>query len=373
MNRRDFFHTLTALAATKVAVAANTHHGAARRRRPVRLLILGGTRFLGRHLTQLAQERGYSITLFNRGKTNADLFPEVEHLHGDRDGQLDSLKGHKWDAVIDDSGYFPRHVRLSAELLSPSVGHYLFISSISVYASLDKPADERSPVGKLKDETVETMTNENYGPLKALCEKAAEAAMPGRTTVVRPGLIVGPYDATDRFTYWPARAARGGEMLAPGTPVDPIQFIDVRDLADFVLNAVEKRIFGTFNTLSPPQMFQMGDLVNASINAAVELAHPDPAPTAVWVPADFLEKQKVAPWSDMPVWIPEKGEDAAAAQTSAARAIKAGLTIRPIHTTVSDTLAWHLKRPDTERETLKAGMTAEREQKVLSDWHEQKA
>ncbi|HEY3785666.1 MAG TPA: NAD-dependent epimerase/dehydratase family protein [Steroidobacteraceae bacterium] len=367
---------VAAVAASTAAarvVAATPEHPASRAAKPLRILVLGGTRFLGVHITQLALDRGHTVTLFNRGKTHAELFPQVEHLHGDRDGQLDSLRGHKWDAVIDDSGYVPRHVRLSAELLAPNVSQYLFVSTISVYASLARPVTEDSPVGKIPDETVEKVSNETYGPLKALCEQAALAAMPGRATVLRPGLIVGPDDNTDRFTYWPARAARGGELLAPGTPRDPIQYIDARDLAAFALRSVENRIVGTFNVISPPGKFTMGELVDASIAAANEQVKPSPPPHAVWVTADFLEKQKVEAWSDMPVWIPEKGDEGGAEHTSAARAMHAGLSIRPIQQTVNDTLAWHLKRPKTEQDALKAGIAAQREQQVLSAWHDLKA
>lgn len=385
MNRREFFNTVSGIAAgtaamqataaaaatrTMASTAAGDDDPGARSGKPLRILILGGTRFIGVHMTQLALRRGHAVTLFNRGKTNAELFPQVEHLHGDRNGELDSLREHKWDAVIDDSGYFPRQVRLSAELLAPNVQHYLFISTISVYASLAQPVTEDSPVGKIADETVEDMGGGNYGPLKALCEKAALAAMPGRTTILRPGLIVGPDDNTDRFTYWPARAARGGEMLAPGTPADPIQFIDARDLAAFALHVLEKRALGIFNVISPPHLFTMGDLVSASIAAANEQAKPNPPPRAVWVSGDFLEKQKVEPWSDMPVWIPAKGDMAGAEETSAVRAVRAGLTNRAIRRTVDDTLAWHLKRPEAERQALKAGIDPEREQRVLSAWRE---
>ena len=373
MNRREFMHTVAAVAASTAAgsaALAAAGQASSRAAKPLRILILGGTRFLGVHLTQLALDRGHQVTQFNRGKTNPDLFPQVEHLHGDRDGQLDSLRGRKWDAVIDDSGYVPRHVRLSAELLAPNVSQYLFISTISVYASLAKPVTEDSPVGKIADESVEKVDNQTYGPLKALCEKAALAALPGRATVFRPGLIVGPDDSTDRFTYWPARAARGGELLAPGTPRDPIQFIDARDLAAFALRAVENRIMGTFNVVSPPGKFTMGELIEASIAAANEQVKPNPPPHAVWVTSDFLEKQKVEPWSDMPVWIPESGDDAGAEHTNVARAMKAGLSIRPIRQTVSDTLAWHLKRPKAEQDALKAGIAPQREQEVLSAWHQ---
>ena len=366
MNRRDFVYAMSAAAlAVSQAISAKDKPRPAK---PLSILVLGGTKFLGVHIVELALKRGHSVTLFNRGKTNADLFPRLEHLKGDRDAQLDSLKGKRWDAVIDDSGYVPRHVRLSAELLAPNVQRYLFISTISVYASFAQANSEDSPLGKIADETTEKVDGGAYGPLKALCEKAAEAAMPGRVTVVRPGLIVGPRDPTDRFTYWPARAARGGEMAAPGTAKDRIQFIDSRDLAAFALNLVETQTVGTFNATSPPGMFSMGELVQASITAANAAVKPAPAPHAIWLPADFLEKEKVQPWSDMPVWIPESGEYAAFAEANVSKAMRAGMSIRAIQPTVSDTLAWHLQRPEAERVKLAAGLTPEREQELLKTW-----
>ena len=215
VDRRTFLATASLAAA---ACVAPSRWALAQTRKPLSLLILGGTRFIGVEMTELALKRGHTLTFFNRGKTNADLFPDIERIKGDRNGEIDGLRGRKWDAVIDNSGYFPRAVKLTAELLAPSVSQYLFVSSISVYPDFKAPRDEASAVGKLKDESIEKVDENTYGPLKALCEKAAEAAMPGRVTVIRPGLIVGPHDSTDRFTYWPARAARGGEMLAPRAP-----------------------------------------------------------------------------------------------------------------------------------------------------------
>src|ERR1700733_1069867 len=364
MNRRQFVHAMSAAALAASGPAAAKEKS----RRQLRILVLGGTKFLGVHIVELALQHGHSVTLFNRGKTNADLFPQLVHLKGDRDAQIDALKGRKWDVVIDDSGYIPRHVRLSAELLAPNVQRYLFVSTISVYASLAQPNTEDSPVGKIADESIEKVGDETYGPLKALCEKAAMTAMPGRVAVVRPGLIVGPRDPTDRFTYWPARAARGGEMVAPDKPGDRVQFIDARDLAAFVLRLVERNTVGTFNATSAPGMFTIGDVVAASISAANATVKPSPAPSPVWVPADFLEKQKVAPWSDMPVWIPASGEFAGFADASVVRALREGLSIRPVQPTVNDTLAWHLQRPEAERAKLSAGLTPEREQAVLEAW-----
>jgi 2'-hydroxyisoflavone reductase len=363
MNRREFVQTLSA-----AALAASTAATANEKPSPkLRILVLGGTKFLGIHVTEAALKRGHSVTLFNRGKTNADLFPQLEHLKGDRDAQLDSLKGKHWDAVIDDSGYVPRHVKLSAELLAPNVQRYLFISTIGVLADFSVPSDENSPVSKMPDETSEKVS-EFYGPLKALCEKAAEKAMPGRVAIVRPGLIVGPHDPTDRFTYWPARATRGGEMVTPDKAADRVQYIDARDLANFVLRLVEQRTVGTFNATSPPGMFTIGAVVSASMTAAKAQATPSPAPSPVWIPEDFLAEEKIEPMTDMPVWVPTKGDYAGLAEVSVKRALGQGLKIRPVQPKVNDTLAWHLKHPPAERAKLSAGLTPEREKGLLEAW-----
>ena len=367
MKRR----TLLSLAAAG-AFASLTPAWAAKKtpkaKKPLKILILGGTRFIGLHMTALALERGHTITFFNRGKTKTDRYPEIERIKGDRNGEIDGLKDREWDAVIDNSGYVPRHVRLTAEMLAPKVKQYVFVSSISVYPNFAEPRDEKSAVGKLADETVEKVDGETYGPLKALSEQAAEKAMPGRTTIIRPGLIVGPDDNTDRFTYWPARAARGGEFIAPGSPADPFQVIDVRDLAAFTLNAVENNVPGVYNLVSDPNDFKFGELTNACIASAKKRAKPADAPRAVYLPAAFLEEQKVEPWSEMPVWLPAKGDEAAFAGTSNAAARAKGLTITPIAKTVDDTLAWHLTRPAEEREKLKSGIAADKEATVLAAW-----
>jgi len=335
---------------------------------PLKILILGGTRFIGIHMTQQAVARGHTVTLFNRGKTNAGRFSDLEQLIGDRDGQLDALKRRKWDAVIDNSGYVPRVVRLSAELLAPQVKHYVFVSTISVYPDFSVPRTESSPVGTLSDPTVEKVDSETYGPLKVLCEEAVEASFAGRATILRPGLIVGPEDSTDRFTYWPARAARGGEILTPGSATDGIQFIDARDLAAFTLDVIEQNTYGTFNALSPPGMFTMGDLMGSCVAAVNTLVKPTPPPRPLWVPAEFLQQQKVVPWVDMPVWSPATGDEAAFAKTSSAAAVKAGLRITSMIRTVSDTLVWHQQRPEAERTKLKAGISPDREKEVLAAW-----
>jgi 2'-hydroxyisoflavone reductase len=338
------------------------------RPKPMRILILGGTAFLGIHMTEIAMRRGHTVTLFNRGHSKRGLFPGIEKLTGDRDGQLDALKGRDWDAVIDNCGYVPRHVRMSAELLAPKVRQYLFISTISVYADFSKENDEASPVAKMQDETCEDRSKA-YGALKALCEKAAAAAMPDRTTIVRPGLIVGPEDPTDRFTYWPVRAARGGEMLAPGDPRVSYQLIDVRDLARFCIDAVETGSLGVFNVTSPASMFTIGDIVRESVAAAHALANSRSPPEPAWVSAEFLLEQGVQPFSDLPGWFPDSGDMGKLHRTSVERALNAGLKIAPLRETVRDTLEWHLARPETERTTLRAGISLERERELLALWH----
>src|SRR2546425_6274868 len=264
--------------------------------KPLRILILGGTGFLGPHLVEKARARGHTVTLFNRGKTHPELFPQIEKLRGDRNGQLDALTGRSWDAVIDTSGYVPRIVKMSAELLSKQVKQYVFISSISVFPDDVKPgANESTPVQALTEPGSEEV-RKHYGALKALCEKAAEAAMPGRTTNVRPGLIVGPGYPTDRYTYWPVRIDRGGEALAPGTPDDPVQYVDARDLAAWIVQTVERGAMGVFNATGPERPLGLGPMLASCAKAA-----PKPA-SLTWVPEKFLEEHKVSAWDDMPVW-----------------------------------------------------------------------
>jgi nucleoside-diphosphate-sugar epimerase len=368
MKRR----TLLSMAAAG-ALASVTPAWAAKKPKPLKILILGGTRFIGLHMTALALERGHTLTYFNRDKTKTDRYREIERIKGDRNGQIDGLKDREWDVVIDNSGYVPRHVRLSAELLAPKVKQYVFVSSISVYPNFSVPRDESSPVGKLADETVEKVDGETYGPLKALCEQAVLAALPGRGTIIRPGLIVGPDDNTDRFTYWPARAARGGEFMAPGAPTDAFQVIDARDLAAFTLGVVENNVTGTYNLVSNVNDFKFGELTDACVAAAKKQVKPAEAPRATYLPVEFLEEQQVAPWSEMPVWLPAKGDEAAFAGTSNKAALARGLKITPLKKTVNDTLAWHLTRPAEEREKLKAGIAAEKEAAVLAAWKAKKA
>ena len=229
----------------------------------MKILIIGGTRFLGRHLVNSARARRHEVTLFNRGKTNPNLFWQVEKIQGDREKDLDQLTGRNWDAVIDTCGYFPRIVRMSAEALKGKVENYVFISSISVYSAFSKIGiNESDPVGKIEDETMEEITGESYGPLKALCEKAVQEVFGMDSLVIRPGLIVGPHDPTDRFTYWPVRVARGGSILAPEKPDLPIQIIDARDLADFIIKLIEQNVSGVFNATGPDHALTLGSMLD---------------------------------------------------------------------------------------------------------------
>lgn len=327
------------------------------------LLILGGTVFLGRHLVETALVRGHHITLFNRGQHGPDLYPQVEKLRGDRDGNLSALEGRRWDAVIDTCGFIPRLVAASAELLASAVEHYTFVSTISVYADF-RPAgiNEQSPVGTLEDTTTEQITGETYGPLKALCEAAAERAMPGRVFHVRPGLIVGPYDPTDRFTYWVDRVAQGGEVLAPGRPDYLVQIIDGRDLAGWMLDMIERRQSGVFNAVGPVERLTLGHVLEECKLASSSDAY------ITWVDEDFLLKAGVAPWTEMPLWVPqESGEDQGINEIDCSKAVAAGLQFRPTIATIRDTLAWSAQRsPDRER---RAGLPLSREQELLAAWH----
>jgi 2'-hydroxyisoflavone reductase len=327
------------------------------------LLILGGTGFIGPHLTEEARRRGWRVTHFNRGKTAADGVAGVETLRGDRKGQLDALRGRSWDAVVDDTGYIPKYVKMSAELLAPEVGYCLFISSISVYASFAKPNDEQSPTGTLTDPQTEAITDTSFGPMKALCEQYSRAAFNGRIAIVRPGYIVGPLDRSDRFTYWPVRASRGGEMLAPGAPRDPIQVIDVRDLTRWMMDLVQSRTNGVFNADSPPGAFTMGGLLEACRRAA-----PSAGTRVTWVSEDFLAAHWKAEELDLPPWSPLSGDSAAASLTRVEPALATGLRSRPLEETVRDTLAWFQTLPAERQAKLRAGLDAAKEAQTLKDW-----
>lgn len=368
-TRRDFLQT-TAIAggglSLGLAGCSNSENSGIRRaRNPLNILILGGTSFIGPAQVEYALARGHTITLFNRGRTNPHLFPEVEKLRGDRNNDIEALKGREWDVVIDNHPSIPRWVRMTAELLKDSARQYVFVSSLSVYSDNSIIGqDENGPVATIDDPTIEQITGATYGALKALCEQEAEKAFPGRATNIRPGLIVGPGDRSDRYTYWPVRIDRGGEVLAPGDPLDPVQVIDVRDLGEWMILMVEESVFGVFNATGPEKPLPIGDMLGSIKKAIGSDA------TFTWVNADFLQEQRVQPWSHMPVWFPPRGNMAGFGRFDCSRAIAAGLTFRPHEITARDTLEWHKTRPEEERTNLRAGLSAEREAEVLQAWHD---
>lgn len=324
------------------------------------LLILGGTAFLGRHLVEAAQARGDKVTLFNRGRTNPGLYPDVERITGDRTEDLSALDGRTWDAVVDTSGYVPRHVRASAEALSTRVGHYTFVSSISVYASTDAPGTtEASEVGRLEDPTVEEVTGETYGPLKALCDEAVLDVFGDRGLVIRPGLIVGPYDPTGRFTYWPDRIAEGGDVVVPDRPDMPVQVIHAGDLAEWTLRLIDAGTGGVFNATGPWPPLRFDNVLETCVQTTGADAN------LVYVDESFLIDQGVAPWMELPLWLPAgEGHDGLSA-VDVTKALEAGMTLRPLADTVRDTLAAAVRPRDT---SMKAQLTREKEAAVLEAW-----
>ncbi len=332
----------------------------------MKLLIIGGTRFLGRAVVDAAAAAGHELTLFNRGQSNPDLYPEIEQLVGDRDGGLEPLRGRRWDAVIDTCGYFPRVVSQSAELLADAVDHYTFISSISVYADPSAPdLDENGTLATMEDEALEEITEASYGPLKVLCEQAVSRAMAAgskgdRALLVRPGLIVGPHDPSDRFTYWPYRVARGGEVLAPGEPEHPVQIVDVRDLAEWILHAVQAWLTGTYNLAGPAEPLRMGSV----LDQCRQISGSDASFT--WVSESFLEEHQVEAYTEMPLWVPEAfiGLE----RVDCRKAIAAGLVFRPLEETIADTLAWQGSRAEDYQ--WRGGLSAKREAELLAAWHQ---
>jgi 2'-hydroxyisoflavone reductase len=329
----------------------------------VRLLILGGTAFIGRHLVAAAGARGHEVTLFTRGRTNPGLFPDVEHLAGDRESDLSPLEGRRFDAAIDTCGYLPRVVRASAELLADAVERYVFVSSLSVY--VDAPVvGETTPTQRALDPASEDI-GAYYGPLKALCERAAEAELPRRTLVIRPGLVVGSHDYTGRFSYWPRRVGEGGEVLAPGRPESRIWLLDARDLAEWMIRLVEEQVTGVFNAAGPGGPLGFGQL----LEECKEITGSDAR--FVWAGDDFLLHNGVVPYTELPLWVPDM--DGGYPELDLSRAVAAGLTFRPIADTIRDVLdgagfdartagAFGLPR-------LPAGLEPERERALLAAWH----
>lgn len=342
----------------------------------MKILILGGTKFLGRHLLAAAQARGAEITLFNRGKISRENIEGVEQIFGDRNSDLEKLRNRRWDAVIDTSGYLPQTVKLSAEALKDSVSQYVFVSSISAYADFSQPGfDETAPVAELPEEQQKKVDSieltgdipayalgEMYGALKVQCEWAAEVAMPGRVLNVRSGLIVGEFDPTDRFTYWVMRVADGGEVLAPGNPNRFVQMIDARDLSEWIIRMVERGETGTFNVTGKPFELSMGEMLKEIRNVSGSDAE------LVWVSEDFLKRENVQAWSEMPLFMPES-EKALRGFLSANvdKALQKDLSFRPLSETIRETLDWRRKKTDE----LKAGIDLKTERDLLRKWHKQ--
>ncbi|MFC5406408.1 NAD-dependent epimerase/dehydratase family protein [Cohnella soli] len=330
----------------------------------MKILILGGTVFLGYHIMLSAVQAGHEVTIFSRGQTKlAGPLPEVERLTGDRDGNLAALDGGKWDVVIDTSGYVPRVVRQSVERLAGAVDLYVFVSSVSVYDGFHEPGtDESYAVASLDDPATEEVAKA-YGQLKAACEEVVEAGFPGRSLIVRPGLIVGPNDPTDRLTYWPVRLRDGGETIAPGSPAAPVQFIDVRDLAEWIVRMADDGRSGTYNATGPAWRMTMQQFLEQASQATGDRAK------LVWIDNEFLLENDVGPWMELPLWIPGTGETAEMRymlDIAIGKALEAGLTFRPLEATIKDTLAWHDTR--TESKSRKAGMDAAKEKTLLTQW-----
>jgi 2'-hydroxyisoflavone reductase len=367
VTRRSLLQLSTA---AMLGASLRSFAATATRPKPMRLLILGGTGFIGPYQVRYALERGHQVTIFNRGRQHMEWPGPVEELLGDRNtGDLKSLEGRDWDVCIDNPTTLPFWVRDAGRSLQGRIKNYVFISTISVYADDKTPADESAPVAAYTgtDPLAETLDSfhahaELYGPLKAESEKEAEKQFPGKTTIIRPGLIVGPGDETDRFTYWPVRLSRGGEVLAPGDGSDPVQIIDARDLAEWTIRMAEARAVGTYNATGPAHPLTMRQMLTGIASAI----HANP--TIEWVSTDFLKAEKVEAWSDMPTWIPGRGDTAGFGRRSIKKAIANGLTFRPLSQTASDTLVWFKQEPAERQEKLKAGIAPEREKEVLAKW-----
>lgn len=342
----------------------------------MKILIIGGTKFLGRHLLDAAQKNNHEVTLFNRGKYSREEFKNVEQIHGDRHSDLENLRGKSWDAVIDTCGYLPQTVRKSAEFLADKVNQYVFISSGSVYPETPEPNyGETTATAKLSDEELEKFENfdlnqelngmvlgENYGALKKLCEEEAENAMPNRVLNVRAGMIVGAFDWTDRFAYWVMRVESGGEIFAPGKPENFVQLIDARDLSEWIIKMVEENVTGIFNVTSKSLDLTFGKMLEEVKTATGSDAE------FVWADEKFLTENNVAPWSEMPFYLPESDENLRNFLTmNVDKALAKGLKLRPLRETILDVLNWREKQ-DFE---LKAGISTEREKDLLEKLHKQ--
>jgi 2'-hydroxyisoflavone reductase len=329
----------------------------------MKLLVLGGTIFIGRHMVEAALARGHEVTLFNRGQHNPDLFPEVEQLRGDRGGDLASLRGRCWDAVLDTSGYLPEHVTASADLLAAAVDRYVFISSIAVYADFATAAriDEESKLLPPLDSQAAELSVETYGNFKHGCEQAVQQAMPDRALIIRPGLVVGPHDPEDLFTYWVRRVAAGGSVVAPGDPRRAVQFIDVRDLAAWTIQMIERRDCGVYNATGPYGAMTMGEWLETC--RAVSGSNAE----LIWIPDHLLQAASAQPWQELPFWLPDAPGTFA---VDSSRAIAAGLSFQPLAATIRDTLAWDRTRTG---HSSGIGLSAEREHELLDLWQHESA
>jgi len=341
----------------------------------MKILILGGTGFIGPHQVEYALSRGHTVTLFNRGQTNPGLFPNVEKLIGDRnapDGYA-SLKGRTWDVVIDNPTQIPRWVREAGAALKNSTGKYVFVSTLSTFKNRkaigikeDGPLSEPAPPDAVPagftpaDPSRPTST---YGSLKVRCEMDAREAFGDRALIVRPGLIVGPGDLTDRFSYWPIRVEQGGEMLAPGTPDDPVAFIDARDLTEWMIRLCEANATGTYNAVGPRYGLTVAQMLYGCKAVTSSSA------TFTWVDADFLLARKLRPYSELPVWMPPRGDSEGWARMDCSKAFNAGLTFRPLADTARDTLTYYHAQPPERQAALKAGLPPEKEREALTAWH----
>jgi len=365
-SRREFLQFAAAGALVRLGLRGDSPvRRTPQDRRSMRILILGGTGFIGPHLVRYALSRGHSVTLFNRGRTNTHLFSEVEKLVGDRNGDLDSLKGRTWDAVIDNSASTPIWVRYSAQLLKDSVHTYLFTSTRSVYSDVSQVGltEETGPLHEVDRTIVDSGESIPYGPAKVLCEMEANDAMPSRTLIVRPGLIVGPGDPTDRFTYWPARIDRGGEVLAPGDPENPVMYIDVRDLAEWYVHLLEQGALGVLNALGPESPLSFAELLYG-----IRAITASPV-SFTWADTDFLLDREIRPYSDMPLWVPARGETAGFQRFDLTKPLAMGIKYRPLAVTAKDTLDYHYSRPLERQQQMRPGISAEREQELLAAWH----
>jgi 2'-hydroxyisoflavone reductase len=374
MTTRRNFLKLSAMAGGSIGLGLNPLRIAgkdARAPKPLRILILGGTGFTGPFQVRYALDRGHNVTVFNRGRTHPGELPkEAEQLIGDRNGQLDALKGRTWDVVIDNPATLPVWVRDAAQILKGNAERYVFISSTAVYADSGKPnQDETAPLAKYEGadamkETSATMRASNmalFGPLKAVSEAEAEKWFPGKTLVIRPGYIVGPGDESDRFTYWPVRVERGGEMLAPGTPDDPIQIIDARDLAEWTIRMVEQGTVGSFNAVGPKSKLGIGKMLDVMKHTTKSDAR------FTWVDDKFLASEKII--DDFPIWTSPKGPYITYNTANISKALQHGLTFRPLSETTRATLEWFRKQTPARQLKMRAGITAAREAEVLAAWH----